>query len=157
MLILALSAPAGASEFSLIVGGFAYHIGESTYTTKEFVYNCGLSECPPVITEHSYNETNETIGIGYGDNYIVYSKLSYDNHGLAIYNHTTYPSLGNKYLTPGLRLGFVYGYKDTPIDQTIVPLISPTLTIHAPLGIDIETGLLLTSPVVITANIKYTF
>lgn len=131
-----MSAPVFA-ETSVVAGGWSYHIGQRTY------WDNGI--------ETPFNETNETIGIGIDSVYLVYSKLSYNNDGLALYKHFKY---GDYF---GFRAGVVYGYGNTPENLIIAPLFAPTVTVNIYDGLNLDVGVIVSSVPVLTANFEYRF
>ncbi len=141
LLLMLLFASPSMADTSLIFGGFSYHVGMRSYTEK------GI--------EKQFNETNETIGIGYNDFYVVYSKLSYSNDGLVVYRCFNFDSVSSDYIKAGVRLGAVYGYGNTPVDMDIAPLFEPIVKFNVNKDLSVDFGVLITHIPILTINAEY--
>lgn len=101
-------------KWEVLVLGFSYHLDDRTY------YDEKKDEAV------KYNESHNTLGVGYDDWYVVYSKLSYYNHSLSVFKKLKW-SLEEFGINANVatRLGIIYGYGGTPFDYPVLPMASP--------------------------------
>ena len=137
LICLLLTSSVAANECSIVFGGVSKHLGERVYRTGSGT--------------RKLNESNESLGAECNDFAVVAVKLSYYNDGVAAYyTHSFTDNIG-------LRLGGVYGYKDTPVNMLIAPLIQPVVKFELIDDLYIEAGAIYDGGhvVVLTANFKY--
>jgi len=129
------------AENSLVIGGVSYHIGEREY------YYAGETR--------RYNEVNPSLGWCHDNDCIVVSKLSYYNWGASAYSEIHLDMLTTKYFSGGIRIGGVVGYKYTPVNMIIAPLVQPVITFNIYESFRAQVGLIASDPPVLTFNLKY--
>lgn len=119
--IILLSAQANANELFLDINGFSMHSKE-TYKYKG--------------TRQEYNSNNTGLGLTYGLNKYTeasagFYKNSYNKdtiYGLVRLKYDI--SMGNMTITPGINIGIVTGYWDTPVQADYYQvLVAPTVRV----------------------------
>jgi hypothetical protein len=111
LLCLGLAVTESHANQAIVFGGWSSH-SDSTYTYE------GVTR--------DYNENNYSLGYGYNDFYVVAAKLSFHNWGVIAYYDYNLWEWSDTSIS--LRLGAVYGYKNTPQNTLILPIVLPTLT-----------------------------
>lgn len=133
--------PAKAAEQAIVFGGWSTH-NDSTYTYKG--------------ETHAYNEDNYTLGYGRNNWFVAVSKLSYSNWGVVGYYE--YVLWEWAHTAVSLRAGVVYGYRNTPNNVTLMPIVLPTLTQRIYDELYVQLSVIGNDEMVVgTANLLYKF